>query len=161
MKNKEFEIVTHPDKRLRKKSLVVSKEELAKKETQALILAMADVMIEKDGVGLAAPQIGIQKRIVIIFTKDGPLSLINPKIIKNSWRKETDEEGCLSVPNTYGNVKRSYKITVTALSLKGKKVEFIAQGLFARIIMHEVDHLDGVLFIDKAKKLRHLSAEVL
>ena len=161
MNKSELQIVIHPDERLRQKSKAFDISSIKTTKTQELVLNMVQIMLEKDGVGLAGPQVGIQKRIITVNTKDGPIALINPKIVKKSWRKETDEEGCLSVPNVYGNVKRSYKISLEAYDKNAEKIEFKAVGLFARIIQHEIDHLNGILFIDKVKKLRNLGEEVL
>lgn len=161
MKNSELQIVIHPDERLRLKSKTVEASSIKTADFQELILNMTETMLHKDGVGLAAPQIGRQQRIIIVNTKDGPIALINPEIVKKSWRKESDEEGCLSVPDIYGQVKRYYKITVKAMNQQAEEIEFKAVGLFARIIQHEIDHLDGILFIDKAKKMKNLSKEVL
>jgi len=154
----------YPCQALRQKSQEVKTEELQKSEIKQLILDMEKTMKEKDGVGLAAPQVGVNKRIVAIeIAADNPrypghspvssLVLINPKILRRSWKKEIMEEGCLSLPEIFGLVKRSAKITVIALDRNGKKIKFKAPGMFARVVQHEVDHLDGVLFIDKAKEI--------
>lgn len=147
------DIVFHPDKRLRLKSKKVLIKDIVSKEMRDFLIDMGQTMLEKDGIGLAAPQIGVSKRIVVINTKDGILALINPIITKQSWRKEIDEEGCLSVPGVYANVKRPTKINVEAYDSAGQKIKFEAKGLFARVILHEVDHLNGILFIDKAIKI--------
>lgn len=108
------------------------------------------------GVGLAAPQIGQSERVILVRKvpargEDGPvITLVNPEIIKTSTLKEFGYEGCLSVPNTYGSVERSKWIKVKAYNEKGNKVGFKAINFFARIIQHELDHLDGVIFTDKA-----------
>jgi len=146
-------ITIYPCPALRQKSREITTEELQKKEIQQLILDMGKTMTEKDGVGLAAPQIGQNLRLVVISTKDGSLALVNPKILKKSWRKEILEEGCLSLPEIYGLVKRPLKIKLVAFNKNGKKVKFEATGFFARVIQHELDHLDGVLFIDKIKEI--------
>ena len=146
------EILTHPNPKLYEKSLPIKVEDVSAGKYSKLISDMIETMNSKQGIGLAAPQIGELIRIVIINTKDGPLPLLNPEIIKKSWRKSTDEEGCLSVPETYGSVKRSHSIEVKAYSQFGKEIKFKASGLFARVIQHEIDHLDGVLFIDKVKR---------
>lgn len=138
---------------LRQKSRALKTDELQNKEIQQLILDMEKTMIEKDGVGLAAPQVGHNIRVIVINTQDGILALINPRILRKSWKKEILEEGCLSLPEIFGLVKRSAKVSLVALDKKGKKIRFQASGFFARVIQHEVDHLDGVLFIDKAKKI--------
>lgn len=151
------DILIHPNKQLRVMSKSIPVKEIKSKEMSAFLIDMEETMLEKDGIGLAAPQVGVQKRVIVVNTKDGVVSLINPKITKSSWRKESEEEGCLSVPGVYGYVKRSVRISVEAYGSKGEKITFEARGLFARVIQHEVDHLDGVLFIDKAKKSRKIN----
>ena len=148
------DIITHPDDRLRKKSKAVSPEDLTTEEFSQLIRDMTETMKEKDGIGLAAPQIGIDKRVAVINSKNGAIAFINPKIIRKSFFKDIDEEGCLSVPGKYGKVKRYRKITVRFDDSKGKNNTIVARGLFARVIQHELDHLNGVLFIDKLVKAK-------
>jgi len=127
--------------------------EICTDEMQKFLIDMSKTMITKDGVGLAAPQIGVLNRIIVVAYRDKVLALINPVLSKKSWLTEVEEEGCLSVPGVYGLVKRHRKITVSAYNEKAEKINFDARGLLARIIQHEVDHLDGVLFIDKVKKI--------
>ena len=146
-------ILINPDAKLRKKSVPVTLEQVKTGTFNQLISDMKETMIAKDGIGLAAPQVNESIRLIVINTKDGVLPLINPQIIKRSWRKCLGEEGCLSAPGIYGQVKRYYGIVVKAYSPEGEAVSFKATGLFARVIQHEIDHLDGILFIDKAKKL--------
>lgn len=146
-----YEIVIYPSPILRKKSGPVPSAEVTK--LQELILDMAIVMKKKDGLGLAAPQIGKNIQLAIINTKDGVLTLINPKITNKSWKKENGEEGCLSIPGVFGTVKRHVKIDVTTMDANGKEISFPAKGLFARVIQHEIDHINGVLFIDRTKKI--------
>jgi len=83
--------------------------------------------------------------------------MINPEIIKKSWKKCWDEEGCISVPNTYGQVRRHYKVSCIYLNKNSQKQKIEAEGLLARIIQHEIDHLDGILFIDKAKDIKKIT----
>ncbi len=121
-------------------------------------------MYAKDGVGIASVQVGNPIQLCVIakdFTPDkkADLILINPSFEKKSILREWGEEGCLSVPNTYGSVRRFKKIKVSALNAKGEKIEFVATEFFARIIQHEIDHLNGVLFIEKAKKLHTFEKE--
>lgn len=149
-----YDIVTHPNKKLREKSQKLLKREISSDKIQKLILDMKETMMKKDGVGLAGPQIGIQKRIITISTKDGEKAFINPKILKKSWKKEIDQEGCLSIPGITGNVKRHYKVTVETYDENANKIQIEAKGLMARIFQHEIDHLDGILFIDKAKNIK-------
>ena len=131
----------------------VSLEDIKKPQFQRLILDMVATMIKKDGIGLAATQVGQNLRLCVINTQDGNLILINPKIIKYSWKKQVSEEGCLSVPGVFGLVKRAWRIQIAALDSKGRKLNFKAEGLFARVVQHELDHLAGILFIKKAKKI--------
>ncbi|MCX6743638.1 MAG: peptide deformylase [Candidatus Parcubacteria bacterium] len=121
-------------------------------EIKQLILDMAQTMKENKGVGLAAPQIGQSIRLCLISTEKGPLALINPQITRKSLRKDIEEEGCLSCPGVWGLVKRAKVIYVKALNQEGKSINFRAEGLFARVIQHELDHLDGILIIDKIEK---------
>ncbi len=144
-------IKIYPEKILRKK--VEKVVDIKDKKFQQLILDLAETMKKKDGAGLAAPQVGESLQMVVINTKDGVLALINPKILFKSFKKEFGEEGCLSFPGIFGEVRRPLKILVLARNKNGKLVHFTAKGLFARVICHEVDHLNGVLFIDKVRKI--------
>jgi peptide deformylase len=112
---------------------------------------MADTMRAAEGVGLAAPQIGISKCVVVIDIGDGLIELINPEIIDEEGH-EIDAEGCLSVPDIQGKVVRAQKVEVRALNRKGEEVKIIGDGLLARALQHEIDHLHGVLFIDRMVK---------
>ena len=116
---------------------------------------MAETMYAANGVGLAAPQIGQSIRLVVIDVEDenGLLTMVNPEIIKKEGNI-VDQEGCLSVPNVFGDVERAEKVTVEFLNRWGKKKRLTASGLLARCIQHELDHLEGVLFIDVAKSIR-------
>lgn len=109
---------------------------------------MADTMYDANGVGLAAPQIGISKRIIVVDVGEGIIELINPEIIAEEGT-EIDAEGCLSVPGAQGEVMRSAKVTVRGLNRDGKTVKVTGSGLLARALQHEIDHLNGILFIDK------------
>ncbi|MFA6551764.1 MAG: peptide deformylase, partial [Patescibacteria group bacterium] len=122
------------------------------KDIKRLILAMGKTMKEKDGAGLAAPQVGESIRLIVINTKNGVLPLINPKITRKSWRKELGEEGCLSVPDFFAPVSRHKKIKVIYYNEENEQVKLSAEGMFARVIQHEIDHLNGVLFIDYLKR---------
>jgi peptide deformylase len=123
------------------------------KKTNDLIDNLFDTMYAEDGVGLAAPQVGILKRIAVVDIREGnKVILINPEIIAEEG-KAIMEEGCLSIPGETGDVIRSQKIKVKSLNREGKLIEFEAEGFEARAIQHEMDHLDGVLFVDKIVKL--------
>ncbi len=114
-----------------------------------LLSDMAETMYNtKNGAGLAAPQIGILKRLVVIDMGDGLVNLVNPIIVENSGTHDVIE-GCLSVPGRWGKVKRPKKVKVKALNEKGEEVIISADGEYAKCICHEIDHLDGILFIDK------------
>lgn len=121
--------------------------------TKRLVRDLIDTVIEAEGLGIAAPQIGSTERVAIINGKDGPFPIINPRILKRSIRTETDEEGCLSIPGVFGLVRRAKKITVTYLDFDGTRHTDTPSGLLARVFQHEIDHLDGVLFIDRTKKI--------
>jgi peptide deformylase len=151
--SKILNILTVPCLSLRQKSKEILPKDINLKKMQDLCLNMAKTMKEKDGVGLAAPQVGENIRLIVVSTKDEILNLINPKITKRSFAKESAEEGCLSVPGVYGKVIRNKKINCDYLDKLGKRKKIQAEGMLARVIQHEVDHLDGILFIDKAKEL--------
>lgn len=114
---------------------------------------MAKTMVKTAGVGLAAPQIGKNIRLAVINSKDGAFCLINPKFTKKSWARELAQEGCLSLPGVFGKVKRHKKVSLTYYNQDGKKNKLTAAGLMARVIQHEVDHLDGILFTDRAVEI--------
>jgi peptide deformylase len=116
-----------------------------------LIEDMKETMYEADGVGLAAPQVGILKRLFVIDIGEGPIVFINPKIIETSGT-QTDEEGCLSLPGETEEVVRPNYVKARALNEKGEEFEIEAEELLARAILHEYDHLNGTLFIDRVKK---------
>ena len=118
-----------------------------------LIDNMFETMYAEDGIGLAAPQVGILKRIAVVdIQEDNKIVLINPEIIEEEG-KAVMEEGCLSIPGETGDVIRAEKIKVRTLDRDGNEIEFKAEGLEARAIQHEIDHLDGILFIDKVVKI--------
>jgi peptide deformylase len=109
---------------------------------------MIETMKENDGIGLAAPQVGILKRIIVVDIGQGPLVMVNPDILEKDG-EQIITEGCLSVPNKNGNVKRPEKLKVTYTDLEGDKHTIKTEGLLSVVISHEVDHLNGLLFIDK------------
>ncbi|MGB4266154.1 MAG: peptide deformylase [Limnochordia bacterium] len=117
------------------------------KRVSRLIDDMIETMYAVDGVGLAAPQVGVSKKIAVIDVGEGPIALINPKIIEGSG-EDIDVEGCLSVPGKQAYVKRMATVKVQAFNEKGKPVQIEAEGLLARALQHEIDHLNGILFTD-------------
>lgn len=147
---KLLEIVTHPNPILKRISTDVDIEEFKNKDFQKLVKDMTLTMLKKDGVGLAAPQIGKNIRLIIIKTKDENLVMINPVILKKSWIKETSEEGCLSLPGVFCDIKRPKNVTCEYLNIKMEKISLEAKGFLARVIQHEIDHLDGILTLDRA-----------
>ncbi len=120
-----------------------------------LVEDMIETMNSANGVGLAAPQVGILKRIYIVDVGDGPIVFINPEIVEQSG-EETCQEGCLSVPGKYGDVTRPAHVKVMATNLEGEQFFIEGEGLLARAMCHELDHLNGVLFIDKATNIEEL-----
>lgn len=115
---------------------------------------MAETMYMAEGVGLAAPQIGILRRYCVVDVGDGIIELVNP-VIESMSGEQTGEEGCLSIPNRYESVTRPMTVTVRAQDRKGNSFTITAEGFKARAICHEIDHLDGILYIDKTdKKIR-------
>lgn len=140
------EIRENGDEILRKKSREIEKID---EKVLELIEDMIETMHKYNGVGLAAPQVGILKRIVVIdlYDDNGPLRLINPKIVKTKGKQEV-EEGCLSFPNQYAKMIRPEEVVAEALNEKGEKIKIKAKGLLAQAICHEVEHLEGILFVD-------------
>lgn len=143
-------IKIYPDPVLRKKSKEVG---LIDGETQKLVNDMVETVRVRDGVGLAAPQVGLNKRIFVINAGQCPQVFINSQILKKSG-SQADEEGCLSVPGIYLKIKRANKIVCQYLNGNGKVQTIEATGLLARVIQHEADHLDGILIIDKVNFLK-------
>jgi peptide deformylase len=144
--NKERPVVKIPAPVLRQKASKVSK---VSAKTQKLVDELIRVMKQANGIGLAAPQLGVLQRVVVI-APDGsrPIPLINPEIVTEDG-EQIGQEGCLSIPGLYGDVKRAMSIEVSALDRQGRPITYRLQGMPARVVLHEVDHLDGVLFIDK------------
>ena len=132
--------------------------EFVNKKMRTLIEDMAETMYKTDGVGLAAPQIGVSQRIIVLDDGNGLLELMNPEITHKEG-SQIGLEGCLSVPGYYGDVERFDKITVKAIDKHNKKVTIKAEGFLARILQHEIDHLDGHLFIEKADNLQRIEPQ--
>lgn len=134
------------DEILRKKSREVEKVD---DKIRELLDDMLETMHLYNGVGLAAPQVGILKRVIVIdlYDDNGPLKLVNPVLVKTKGKQEV-EEGCLSFPNQYAKMIRPEEVVVEALNENGEKVKIKAKGLLAQALCHEIDHLDGILFVD-------------
>ena len=149
-------IITEPNKILRQKSLPVNNVSI---EEKRLMDDMLDTMYDANGIGLAAIQIGVPKRIIVMDIskneeKNNPMYFVNPIIKNKNTETSTYEEGCLSVPNFFAEVDRPKKCDVEYLDYDGKKKILNAEGLLATCIQHEMDHLEGILFIDYLSKLK-------
>lgn len=146
-------ILEFPDERLRKKAKPV---ESVNAQTRKLIDDMLETMYAAPGIGLAATQVNVQKRILVLDIseeKNAPLALINPELLYKEGQEESDE-GCLSVPGVFEKVKRAEKIRIKALDRDGDPFEMEAEGLLAVCIQHEIDHLEGKLFVDYLSPLK-------
>ena len=149
-------ILTEPNKILRQVSKPV---EGVGKEEQSLMKDMLDTMYHSKGIGLAAIQIGVPKRVIVIDLskndeKKNPLYFVNPVIVSNSNNDATYEEGCLSVPGQFAEIDRPDKCQIKFLDYNGEEQSLNAEGLLATCIQHEIDHLEGILFIDYLSKLK-------
>jgi len=140
-----LDIVQVPDPVLRRPAKPV---ERVTKRIQKLIRDMADTMYAANGAGLAAPQVGVSERVIVADAGDGLVALVNPRIVSSSG-SEVDVEGCLSIPNVTVYVERAAQVEVEGWDERGKTVRIKAEGLLARALQHEIDHLDGILIIDK------------
>ena len=134
---------------LKEKAKPVSK---ITKTVRTLLDNMSQTMQDADGVGLAAPQVGVSLRVIVIDVGEGLIELINPEIIESEGC-ETSTEGCLSIPGMYGDVERFTSVTVQGLDRQGNVATVRGTGLLARALQHEIDHLEGVLFIERAQSL--------
>jgi len=145
-----LEIKEYGEPVLREKAMPVKE---ITSEILNFIKDMAETMYADSGVGLAAPQVGVSKRIMVIDEEeDGLMVLINPMIVKSEG-EVVAEEGCLSIPGVYSQVRRSSKVTVKALNENGDPIEITKEGLTSRALQHEIDHLDGILFIDRIGRM--------
>ena len=159
-------ILTYPEKSLSQPSVKIDNADGAAfdDKIKKLISDMGETMFNAPGVGLAAPQVGVNKRIIVYDSNAGNpdddcsiqkfTALINPEIIAHSGSIVSEKEACLSVVDYRADVKRYEKVTVKALDIEGKQFEFDAQGILAVIMQHEIDHLDGILFIDRVSLLK-------
>jgi peptide deformylase len=149
-------ILTYPDPRLRKRSIPVERID---KQIEKLLDDMAETMYNAPGIGLAAPQVGVNLRVIVVDispreeNSPGLIELVNPEIILAEG-EQIGEEGCLSIPGFVSEVRRKARVVVRGLDRKGKLVEIEGTGLLARAFQHEIDHLDGILFIDRLSRLK-------
>jgi peptide deformylase len=149
-------ILTAPDPRLKKKSLPVAAVDA---DVRQLMDDMLETMYAAPGIGLAAPQVGELTRVIVLDidregTKTGPLFMANPEIVEASDEDATYEEGCLSLPEHYSDVVRPARVTVRYLDRDGQRQELACEGLLATCVQHEIDHLDGILFVDHISALK-------
>ena len=155
-----LKIITIPDSRLKTKSNKIDNFDFELKKD---IKNMYETLYESEnGIGLAAPQVGLLKRLIVIDLKEdnksNPLTLINPEILYKSDEKFINQEGCLSIPGYYADIERSQKIEYQYYDENGIKIKTTAEGLLSICIQHEIDHLDGILFIDYLSKLKRKMA---
>jgi peptide deformylase len=127
-------------------------------DVRTLVKNMFDTMYAAKGIGLAAPQVGRSERVAVVDVDENPLVLINPEIVHSEGKGKKAEEGCLSVPDVYGDVERPMKVRMRARDIEGKEFEVEAEDLLARCLQHEIDHLHGKIFIDYFSVLRRRSA---
>jgi peptide deformylase len=143
-----MDILQHPNPALKQHASDV--DPAADSTLASLVQSMAKAMYDAPGVGLAATQVGVQKRLIVLDVDDGLMALCNPRIVETTPEKETEDEGCLSLPGLYIPIERPVGCVCEALDLKGGPVRIAAEGLFARVLQHETDHLDGLLILDRA-----------
>lgn len=148
-----YQVITNPDPVLRQKAIPVEKINAG---VLRVLDNMKDTLYAADGIGLAAPQIGISKRMIVVDLGDNLMELINPEIVQQEG-VQNGTEGCLSVPGVIGWVDRAQKVTVRFLDREGQDQEIEAEDLLARCLQHEIDHLNGILFIDKASETQRES----
>jgi len=154
LKMNDLELIIYPHPVLRRKSEEVKKMD----EVKDILNKMWEVMYTYKGIGLAAPQVGINKRVMIMDVENKKICLINPYIIEKEG-EVTEEEGCLSLPNIFLSVPRAQEIVVEGWDAEGKKVKLKMVDLMARVVQHEVDHLEGVLIIDYASPSQRIKLE--
>lgn len=141
-----LQIKKYPDLTLRKKAQKIEKID---DEIRRLVLDMQETLRTSNGLGLAAPQVGVSKRVIVVSIDSNISAFINPQIIQKGREYEKGEEGCLSFPGLYLGIKRLKRIKAKALALNGDEIEIDADGLMARVLQHEIDHLDGRLFFTR------------
>lgn len=146
-------IITDPTPSLRQPSRDLSVEEILNPDFQRYLDQLTAKMFEADGVGIASAQIGKNIKAIIVNMPNGPEAYMNAKILKKSEAMAESEEGCLSVPGKYGIVMRHKKVTVEAINRHGRRIEMELRNFPAIVFQHEIDHTNGILFIDKAKKV--------
>lgn len=142
-----YQVVAVPDEVLRTKAKPVTK---INQGVLRLLENMRDTLYEMEGLGLAAPQIGVGRRVIVYDVGEGLVEAINPVVVEQEG-EQTGMEACLSVPNARGRVTRAQRVVVEALNRHGEAIRLEGEGLVARVLQHEIDHLDGILFVDRAE----------
>jgi peptide deformylase len=148
----KLEILTYPNPILLARARAVAR---VASPVQRLAHDMLETMYPAAGIGLAAPQVGVQKRVVVVDVGEGPLVLVNPTIYAAEG-EQLGLEGCLSLPDLVGEVRRAEWVTVNGLNGQGRPVRLESEGLLARVLQHEIDHLDGILFVARVEDLTRL-----
>jgi len=148
-----YPIVTYPTGSLKEKSFDVDLNTIATKDFQDYLDRMVKTMEVEDGIGLASPQIGLNKRVIVCKFGRKTEILLNPKIVKFYDTKIDTEEGCLSIPGVFGIVTRPKRVILEGFNRHGRRVQHDLKKMNAVVAQHEIDHLDGILFIDKMHKL--------
>jgi peptide deformylase len=148
----ELEILTYPDPILLAKAQVVAR---VSSRIQCLAHKILETMYAASGIGLAAPQVGVQKRVTVVDVGEDPLVLVNPEIAAAEG-EQLGLEGCLSLPDLVGEVRWAEWVMVKGLNLRGRRVSLEGESLLARVLQHEIDHLDGILFVARVEDLTHL-----
>jgi peptide deformylase len=154
-----LKIRTYGDPVLREKAAPIAEID---DDVRALAADMLDTVADAEGVGLAGPQIGVSRRIIVVHPpppleggeRGAPTVYVNPEILSKGGPQESAEEGCLSIPGVYEQVKRPRQVSVKAQGLDGKEIRVDVEGIHGRILQHEIDHLDGVLFVDRIGPMR-------
>ena len=140
-------VLRHPSPALKARASEI--EPAADPALQQLVRAMAEAMYEEAGIGLAAPQIGVAKRVIVFDVDDNLAALCNPVIVEASEETAVDEEGCLSVPGVTVPIERSIRVVCEGSTIEGKPITVEGEDLLARVLQHEIDHLDGILILDR------------
>ena len=146
-----LKVITYPNPILREKAEKVDRIDKAFRQ---FVDEMTEIMYTQDGVGLASTQVGILKRVIILDVGEGPIKIVNPEIVEKSNETESLEEGCLSLPDIRIHITRPTSVVVKGRDLKNNPVEYRAEGLLARVFQHEIDHLNGILIIDRASAVQ-------
>lgn len=149
-----YEILKYPDKRLFTKAITVSNGEFGTEDLFSIVENMFETMARYKGIGLAATQVDIHKRIIVIEIEENKHVIINPKIIRQSEVLTATREGCLSVPKVYGEVNRPEYVHIEYQDIMGKEQTIERGGLLAICIQHEMDHLDGIVYVDRMRGLK-------